>query len=470
MNDSSTRINYNSQTEKLNLKTKLSYGVGELGGAIPNNILVFFALYFFTNVAGLNASLAGSLVLVGKAWDALNDPLIGWLSDKTSSPLGRRYPWMLVGAIPLAISFCLFWVIPPTRNQWQLFIYYSIISIIYYAAVSSVLVPFSTLGAELTQGYNERTNLISFRSSFAIGGSIFALVLAQVILALVEAPQSYLYLGAVSGLLSILAVNLCVWGTYQRYKFMQNKRQQIQRAPSEPILKQFRIALSNKPFLCVIGIYLCSWLGVQVAAAILPYFVIDWMKLPRTHFTQMALAVQGTALILMPFWSFMGQKFGKKTIFCMGIPATIIAQAGFFFLQPGQVTLMYLLAIMEGIGISVAYLVPWAMLPDVVDLDELNTGQRREGIFYGFVVQLQKFGVAGALFLVGKTLDWSGLIPAVASETPPVQPSSVLWAIRLIIGPIPTLILFVGLVLAYFYPITRSKHEEIVLKISERRE
>lgn len=470
MNDSSTHTNFHSQTEKPNFQTKLAYGVGELGGAIPNNILVFFALYFFTNVAGLNASFAGTLVLVGKAWDAFNDPLIGWLSDKTRSPLGRRYPWMLVGAIPLAISFFLFWVIPPTRNQWQLFIYYSIISIIYYAAVSSVLVPFSTLGAELTQGYNERTNLISFRSSFAIGGSIFALILAQIILAVVEPPQNYLYLGATSGLLSILAVYLCVWGTFKRYKFMQNKREKIQRKPPEPILKQFKIALSNKPFLCVIGIYLCSWLGVQVTAAILPYFVVDWMKLSKTHFTQMALAVQGTALIMMPFWSFMGQRFDKKTIYCMGIPTTIVAQAGFFLLQPGQVTLMYILAIMAGIGISVAYLVPWSMLPDVVDLDELNTGQRREGIFYGFVVQLQKFGVAAALFLVGKTLDWAGLIPTVASQAPPIQPDSALLAIRLIIGPMPTLMLIMGLVLAYFYPITRSKHEEIVLSINKNRE
>ena len=469
MDDSSINVDFNSEKEKLNFQTKLAYGVGELGGAIPNNILVFFALYFFTNVAGLNPSFAGSLVLVGKAWDALNDPLIGWLSDKTRSPLGRRYPWMLVGAIPLAISFFLFWVIPPTRNQWLLFIYYNIVSILFYAAVSSVLVPFSTLGAELTEGYNERTNIISFRSSFAIGGSIFSLILAQFILGIVEPPQSYLYLGATSGLLSIVAVYLCVWGTYKRYKFMQKKRQQIQRKPSEPILKQFQIALSNKPFLCVIGIYLCSWLGVQVTAAILPYFVIDWMKLPKSHFTQMALAVQGTALIMMPFWSVMGQKLGKKAIYCMGIPTTIVAQAGFLFLQPGQVTLMYILAIMAGIGISVAYLVPWSMLPDVVDLDELNTGQRREGIFYGFVVQLQKFGVAGALFLVGKILDWSGLIPTVASETPPIQPNSVLWAIRLIIGPMPTLMLILGLVIAYFYPITRSKHEEIVLKISEGR-
>jgi GPH family glycoside/pentoside/hexuronide:cation symporter len=470
MDNSSPQRTVTSQREQLNFKTKLAYGAGELGGAIPNNILVFFVLYFFTNVAGLNAGLAGTLILVGKAWDAINDPLIGWLSDKTRSRLGRRYPWMLIGAIPLAISFCLLWFTPPIANQWLKFAYYNIIFIIYYAAVSSVWIPHSTLGAELTTTYNERTDIIGFRSSFAIGGSIFALILAQIVLDIFEAPQSYFYMAGIASLISFIAVYFCVWGTYKRYKVIQNQREKIQRKPSEPILKQIKIALSNKPFLCVIGIYLCSWLGTQVTAAVLPYFVVDWMQLPKNHFTQMALAIQGTALILMPFWSIMGQKFGKKAIYCMGIPGTIIAQAGFFFLQPGQIVLMYILSVMAGIGISVAYITPFAMLPDVVDLDELNTGQRREGIFYGFVVQTQKLCVSAAIFLVGKILDSSGLIPTVATQAPPVQPESALWAIRLIIGPIPTLLLILGFVIAFIYPITKSKHEEIVLKLKERRE
>ncbi|MEL6164717.1 MAG: MFS transporter, partial [Cyanobacteria bacterium J06628_3] len=454
MNNSSPPRTVTSQREKLDLKTKIAYGAGELGGAIPNNILVFFVLFFFTNVAGLNASLAGSLILVGKAWDSINDPLIGWLSDKTRSRLGRRYPWMLIGAVPLAICFFLLWFTPPIANQWLKFAYYNIIFILYYAAVSSVWIPYSTLGAELTTTYNERTNVTGFRSAFAIGGSIFALILAQIILGIFKAPQSYLYMAGIASLISFLAVYFCVWGTYKRYKIIQNQREQIKREPSEPILKQVKIVLSNKPFLCVMGIYLCSWLGTQVTAAVLPYFVVDWMQLPKTHFTQVALAIQGTALILMPFWSILGQKIGKKAIYCMGIPGTIIAQAGFFFLQPGQTTLMYILSVMAGIGISVAYITPFAMLPDVVDLDELNTGQRREGIFYGFIVQTQKLCVAVAIFLVGKILDSSGLIPAVGTEVQPVQPDSVLLAIRLIIGPIPTLILILGFVIAYIYPIT----------------
>ena len=470
MNRAARVVTDSPPVEKLSLRTKLAYGVGELGGAIPSNILVFFLLFFLTNVAGLNPTKAGSVLLVGKIWDAINDPLIGWLSDRTRSPLGRRYPWMLYGAIPLGGCFFLQWIVPPTNNQWLLFAYYSAIAFLFYAAFTSVSLPLGTLAAELTQDYDERISLISFKSSFSIGGSIFSLVLAQIIFAKVTAPgKQYLLLGAVGGLLAILASYLSVWGTYQRYQLIQTQQSQIDRPPALPIWQQFRIALSNRPFLYVIGIYLCSWLGVQVTAAILPYFVINWMKLPDYHLTQMALAVQGTALTMMFVWSAVGQRIGKKAIYCLGIPLTICAEAGLFFLQPEQVGLMYVLAVMAGVGISTAYLVPWSMLPDVVDLDELNTGQRREGIFYGFVVQLQKIGVALALFLVGKILDWAGFMPAVAGQLPPIQPESALWAIRLIIGPMPTLVLAVGLILAYFYPITREVHGEILLKLSDRR-
>lgn len=470
MNYSPDAIPMKACSEKLSLRTKLAYGVGELGGEIPNNILVFFLLFFLTSVAGLNPTLAGSVLLIGKVWDALNDPTIGILSDRTRSPLGRRYPWMLVGAIPLGVCFLLQWFVPPTTNQWLLFAYYSGIALLFYTAFTVVAVPYSTLAAELTTGYDERTNLVSFKAAFSIGASIFSLSLAQVIFAKIADPsKKYLILGAVCGIIAMSAVYLCVWGTYKRYKAIQTQRIQVSLESSLPIRQQLQIAFSNFPFLCVIGIYLCSWLGLQVTAAILPYFVINWMRLPDHHFTQAAIAVQGTALTMIFFWSAVGTRLGKRTIYWMGIPLTICALVGLCFLQPGQVGLMYVLAVTAGVGLSTAYLVPWSMLPDVLDLDELNTGQRREGIFCGLVVQLQKIAVAIALFLVGKILDWAGFIPTTPGHPLPAQPESAMMAIRLLIGPVPALVLVFGLVCAYFYPITRDLHGEILLKLLDQR-
>lgn len=239
-------------------------------------------------------------------------------------------------------------------------------------------------------------------------------------------------------------------------------------SPPLPIQEQVRIALSNRPFLLVIGIYLCSWLGVQVTATMLPYFVVNWMQLDDHHFTQMALAVQGTALLMMAFWSYWGQRWGKRKVYCLAIPLTLIAQMGLFLLQPGQVWAMYGIGMIAGAGLAVAYLIPWSMLPDVIDLDELQTGERREGIFYGFVVQLQKIAIA--LFMVGQILDLAGFISnnstQVATTT---QPDSALLAIRWLIGPIPSLVLIGGVIFALIYPITREFHEEILLKLTERK-
>ncbi|MGK7876649.1 MAG: MFS transporter, partial [Xenococcaceae cyanobacterium] len=110
------------------------------------------------------------------------------------------------------------------------------------------------------------------------------------------------------------------------------------------------------------------------------------------------------------------------------------------------------------------YLVPAAMLPDVIDLDQLRTGQRREGVFYGFVVFLLKLSIAIALLLIGKILDWMGYIPGAASN---LQPDSALWAVRALMGPIPASFLIGALILVYSYPITKSIHEEIVSKLQK---
>jgi GPH family glycoside/pentoside/hexuronide:cation symporter len=470
-------IDADAASEKLSLSTKLAYGAGDLGTAITANILAIFLLIFFTNVAGMSAGLAGSVLLIGKIWDAINDPLVGVLSDRTQSRWGRRYPWMLAGAIPFGIFFFLQWVVPhfsnnPTTNQWGLFWYYVIISILFNSFYTAVNLPYTALTPELTQDYDERTSLNSFRFTFSIGGSILSLVLALGILSLVKDDpiRQYLILGGICAIISVLPIYWCVWGTRKRVAVTERQRQEAsQSAESLPYLEQLKIAFSNRPFLFVIGIYLCSWLAVQNTVAVIPYFVKNWMGLTDQDFTKVVMAVQVTGLVMLFFWSAISKRVGKRAVYFMGMILWIIAEIGLFFLQPGQVGLMYALAVLAGFGVSTAYLIPWSMIPDVIELDELNTGQRREGIFYGFMVLLQKIGLAIGLFLVGQFLQQSGFIATVAGQPTPTQPNSALWAIRLLIGPVPTIILILGLVLAYFYPITREVHTEILLKLKERK-
>lgn len=463
---------------KLNLSTKLAYGAGDLGPAITANILSVFLLIFFTNVAGLNPGMAGSILLIGKIWDAINDPIVGMLSDRTRSRWGRRHPWMLFGAIPFGIFFFLQWLVPqfssdPTTNQWGLFWYYVVISILFNSFYTAVNLPYTALTPELTQDYDERTNLSSFRFGFSISGSILSLLLGGAIFALPMLKnnplQQYSVMGAVCAVISVLPLFWCVWGTRQRVKETERLRLETSDEATLPYLEQLKIVFSNRPFLYVIGIYLCSWLAVQNTVSVIPYFVKNWMGLTTQDFINVIITVQVTALIMLFVWSEVSKRVGKKAVYFMGMSVWIIAEIGLFMVQPGQSWLLYVLAVMAGFGVSTAYLIPWSMIPDVIELDELQTGQRREGVFYGFMVLLQKVALAIGLFLVGWVLQQAGFLSTTAGQAEPIQPASALWAIRVLVGPAPLVVLLIGLVLAYFYPITKEVHAEIMLKLQERK-
>ncbi len=464
-----------AESEKLDFKTKLAYGAGDLGPAITANISIFFLLVFFTNVAGIPVGLAGSILMIGKIWDAVNDPIVGVMTDKTKSRWGRRLPWLLYGAIPFGIFFFLQWIVPPfsaddSTNDWWLFWYYVAIGVISQVFYTVVNLPYTAMTAELTQDYDERTSLNSFRFAFSIGGSIVSLIVAKVIFdQIADREQQYIVLAAICGVIAVLGLYWCVWGVRDRALAFEAKRTQTEEPASIPLREQLKIVFSNRPFLFVIGIYLFSWLAVQITASIIPYFAVNWMRLKESDVPTVLIGVQGTALLMLFVWSTLSKRLGKKAVYFMGMSLWIIAQGGLFFLQPGQNTLMYILAVMAGFGVSTAYLVPWSMMPDVIELDELQTGQRREGIFYGFMVLLQKFGLAFGLFVVGIALEASGFQESVPGQTAlPTQPDSALLAIRLAIGPLPTICLICGLFLTYFYPITREIHAEILLKLKER--
>ena len=295
---------------------------------------------------------------------------------------------------------------------------------------------------------------------------MLSIILMIIISPMVEDKgDRYLLASVIIAILSIASLFWCEMGTKKRT--LANRAVIIQE-DAVPILQQVKIAFSNRPFLYVIGIYLCSWLALQITATVIPFFVERYM-LPfndnadrDTNFV--VLAVQGTALLALSFWSWVSARYGKKATYFAGMGIWLIAQVGLFLLQPGQVTLMYILAVMTGLGVSTAYLIPWSMLPDVIDLDELQTGQRREGLFYAFMVLLQKIGLALGIFLVGQGLALSGYQGDV-KETP----VAAILAIRVSVGPLPTVFLIAGVILAYFYPVTKAYHDEVLLKLADRK-
>jgi GPH family glycoside/pentoside/hexuronide:cation symporter len=147
----------------------------------------------------------------------------------------------------------------------------------------------------------------------------------------------------------------------------------------------------------------------------------------------------------------------------------LLAQTGLMFLQPGATTILFLMAFVAGLGISVCYLIPNAMLPDVIEYDELKTGRRREGVYYGTCIFIQKMALAVGTFVVGQLLALSGYIPSGPGDIAPQQPDAALLTIRLAIGPLPALALIAGMVLTALYPVTRESHRRVVEELDARR-
>ncbi len=447
-------------TERLPIASKLAFGAGDLAPAIATVIPSFFQFFFLTQVAGLNPLLAGSVRAILTIWDAVNDPVIGWLSDRTRSRLGRRRPWILYGAVPFGIVYFLQWVVPPFGDTGK-FIYYLIVGLLFNIAFTAVNVPYTALTAELTQDYDERTSLNAFRFAFSIGGSIVAGVLHPFIVDRFASPVTgYLVSGAIWGGLCILPFFWCVAGTRERYVSDDD-------SSSMGIVEQFRTAFANRPYLFVIGIYLFSWLAVQFTSTIIVPYVTFWLKEPGL-IGLMILAVQGSAFVFLFVWNAVSRHIGKKAVYMIGMVFWIGVQAVLFFVQPDQVNLALFLAALAGVGVATAYIVPWSMMPDVIEYDELRTGKRREGVFYGLMVLLQKFGLAAGQFVIGVVLQGAGFISA-EGQAQVTQPDSALFAIRLLIGPAPTVILIIGIALTAFYPLTKEKHAEIVAELERRR-
>jgi GPH family glycoside/pentoside/hexuronide:cation symporter len=453
-------------TDKLSRKTKLAYGAGDLGAAIATAINGFFLLNFLINVAGLRPGVAGSIFLIVKIWDAVNDPIVGWLTDRTVSRMGRRRPWLLFAAIPFGLAFFLQWVVPPL-SATGLFWYYLVVAILLDFAFTAVNVPYAAMTAELTQDYDERTRLSSVRMSFSIVGGVLAAFFHGIIVSLFPADPKLGY--AVSAAIWAVAIAgpcfITFFGTKEP-DFAINAKPAAQ---GPGFLEGFRIALSNRAFILVTVIYMLSWLAIQFAQNNLQIFTKDWIRLDMQLFSFLLLAIQFSSFIWVLIWAKVSERIGKQKVYYLGAGFFVLALMGLFFLQPGQVAGTFLLAAMAGIGISVGYLVPWSMVPDVIELDELETGQRREGVFYGFFVFLQKMGLALGLFVSGWALDLAGYINATPGQPDPVQPASALLAMRVLIGPVSAAVLLLSFLAVRAYPITRARHAEIRAELARRK-
>jgi len=446
-----------NQNDRLSLRTRLSYGVGDVGINMTDAMVGLLFAIFLTDVVGLQPGLAALAIFLGRSSDYINDPIIGYLSDRTRTRWGRRRPFILFGIIPFALAYMILWWRPPIESQTWLAIYYGVAFILYDTTATILYMPYFALTPELTSDYDERTTLTTYRMAFSIIGAMFAFVLPLAVIGSMspEKADRVFVVGAAIALISVLPMIFVFLGTRERTEFQQLK---------QPDLKESILAtIQNRPFLIVVSIFLMTWLALDLVQTSLIYYLTHVMGLESQVNLVFGLLIVA-ALVSLPLWDWTAHHWDKRIAYISGMIFFSITVIGMGLLSPGWgLPSVLVLAGMAGVGLGAIQIIPWSMIPDVVEWDEYQTGQRHEGMFYSLVTLLRKVASSFAIPLVLLVLEWTGYVANSAE-----QPLSAIRGIKMMIGPVPALFLSFGILCALFFPLTRQRHAELRAELARR--
>ena len=444
-------------TERLSAWAKLAYGAGDFGFAFTDTALAVLFAIFLTDVVGLRPAAAAVAIWIGKSWDYINDPIIGYLADRTRTRWGRRRPYLLFGFVPFGAAFALLWWRPPFESQFALAAYYAAALLVYDSLLTVVSMPFLALTPELTQDYDERTSLTGYRMAFSLLGGLVAFVvpLAMVGTMRPENAGRVFRMGWIFGIACALPLLVTFFGTREREEYAQQ--------PQPGLKESLRAVRNNRPFLFASGIFLFTWTAIDVIQAMLLYFLKYRMQLERQS-DAVAGTIFVTALLVLPFWVWIAGKTDKRTSYVYGMIFLSAVMIVLACVDPSAGFLVVLgIAALAGTGVSAVHVLTWSMIPDAVEVDELESGARHEGMFYALVTLFKKVASSIAIPLTLLVLDWSGF-----SSNAPTQSERALWAIRILTGPVPALFLLAGILFALYYPLTRASHAAARATIAAR--
>ncbi len=466
-------------SSRLSFWTKLIYGSGDWGLASFGTLRQIFYAIFLTDVVGLEPRLASVAALVGIIWDALNDPLVGLLSDRIRTRWGRRRPFLLFFAIPFGLSFLLLWWAPPWQSQIALMITVSLAFMISDTLQTLVAVPFFTLTPEMTPDYDERTSLTGYRMFFNLMASLATAVAAPIIVDTavrrgLSMQQGYLIVAALFGGLAALPFLLMFFVVYER------PESAVLAQDPTPFRETLRTAWRNIPFRFATGLYVLNWITFDLVALMLPFFLVYWVAegdlLASVNLFGEGIALESVVLGLLlivavaalPLWTWLAHRLGKRIAYIVGMSFWAVVQGLIILIQPGQIRFILVLAVLAGISVSTAHVLPDAIFPDVIEWDELRTRRRHEGTYYGVKNFIRKLTGAAAIFLALQVLGWFGYQAPPEGVTRFRQAPVTLTAIRVLAGPMGAVLLLSAIVVAWFYPITRERHARIRALLARR--
>ncbi|NCX34140.1 MAG: MFS transporter [Proteobacteria bacterium] len=443
----------NSLTNKI----RIGYGIGDYAICLYWSGVSLYLLYFYTDVVGITPQMAGLIYAIGIAWDAITDPFMGYMAERTRTKMGSYRPYIYYGSIPLALSFVVLLWVPPFEGM-LLLSFLIVVNLIHRTCFTIVSVPYSSLTARITDDSDERTKLTTARMLAASFGTFSISALAFPIVLYFgggEEALGFVYLGLIAGLVAVIILSITVY-------FVEERSFEFTKAELPNFSKVFKSVSNNYPFWIVFSAILILISTYLMFNNNLIYF--SKYALGFHEYQGLILGVlSGTNLLAIPIWAFLAIKIGKKNTWMTSMAFLFVGFLIFYFYPISELNeLLYILGCI-GFANGATGVLFWSMLPDTIEYGEWRTGIRTESSLYGFMTFAQKGAIAIAIAILGTVLTKIGFEP---NEE---QTAQTLSDLKSLMSIIPLIGVFISFVLVCFYPIDKKFHQKLIDEIRVRK-
>lgn len=430
-------------TPRLSRWIYAGYGVGSVGTGIFTTVPGLLLLTFMVRQLAVPPALAGAVILVPRLWDVVTDPLAGSLSDRTRSRMGPRRPWLLGGSILMPLAFMGLFQVPGlsgTSAAWYVLGVY----ILGTTAFTVFQVPYVAMPAEMTDSQDERTSIVSWRIAFLTVGILVAGGAAPAVVnGFGGGRGGYAVMGWVIGAALFVSLFACFLGTART-------RAAEPTAQTARFRDQFRATTENRPFRWLFAAFILQALGVGVILAGVDFFAAYILEDDEAT-TFLFVALVGPALVTMPFWNWVGHRFGKRAGFIACVTIFAVGALTLVTAAPDRAWLVHLQVAVMGSAYAGTQMFPYAMLPDVIAADAEVTGRQRAGAFTGIWTAGEKAGLAVGPAIYAMVLAVTGFVESEADQTVP-QTDLALAGIVIGFAVLPALLMLATIPMLRRYP------------------
>lgn len=444
------------QRQGLPLSLKLIYGLGDHSINVALVALTMILPFYLAEIVGMPIGLAGLVPLVGRSVDALTDVWMGRISDRTTWRAGRRRPYLLIGALPFAGSFAAIWAGPPLGSPALQLAYYGGVYALFSVSMTVVAIPYQALLPEMTDDYQERSSLATFRSVSSILGTFFTLMCFK---PLADALGGDVRAWSIAG--AFLAVWILLpWLPIHRVTFERPDRA-MQSELS--VRESFRLLGENASFRRLLGLFTLGRMAIDLPMALFLLYFTYVIGRPEDFEIVMGCFLL-SVVVSMPFWLRVARGRDKATIYLFGCVGWVLGLGLLFVNQPDwPLGWTIVFTCLAGCGYSAADMIPWSMVADVADEDEILSGERREGLYVGVFTFLRKLAGALGVALALNVLGWVGFEKGKPAD------AGVLWTLRAMTALLPIFFVLASAWIARGYPLGRARHGEILVELARRR-